>query len=126
MLPTREEFKEGFIKQCCAEGLNEAQTLDRIKAAVEMNLTPHLETTNKWYHSFKPSDMTRGQVLTGAGALAITVPFGVGALAGHGASSLKGNYTDEADVKKQEIIDELKRQTILAKQHQRLSGLKAI
>lgn len=131
---SREEFKRGFIKQCQAEGLTtEGQILGRIShilgssekratfAAVFNQLKDQLT-------KLPPSGDSKGKGAESGTpwptllAASVAAPFGVGAAGGALASKLKGNWLDEEDVQQQELIDELRRQTQLARQYQRIGG----
>lgn len=129
MLTPREAFKCGFVKECQDQGLTEAQTLERIEQTLD-NLQKQaigldaLNRASEWLHSFKPTEIDRGKLMS---ILGLSTAFGAPFLAGMGTgvlgSKLKGNFVDDKDVKNQELVEELRRQTQLAKQQQRLPNL---
>lgn len=131
-LSARELFKRSFIKQCAAEGLvEEDQVLDRISSLLEKSAGPidYMQDLHKRWHrhtvgvrvpggkrEYGPSPVP--EIL----ATGVALPAAAGAGAGMLASKLKGNWLDESDVKQQELIDELKKQTELARQFRRIGG----
>jgi len=131
---TREAFKQGFIKQCRDEGLtNEGQVLARISQLIvdlEKRAASPADILNSLGQQMapslpqKPSDQAGERqspwpVMVAGG---IGLPFAAGAGLGILGSKLKGNWLDEGDVHQQELIDELRRQTALARQYSRLGG----
>jgi hypothetical protein len=132
---SREEFKRGFIKQCQAEGLTtEGQILSRVSQLI--NAVPEkraavADLINSLKNNMLNPPAPSGKDGKGEGggspwpatlAISTVLPFGVGAAGGALASKLKGNWLDEEDVQQQELIDELRRQTQLARQYQRIGG----
>lgn len=131
MLLTRKEvFKRDFIKQCAAEGLtDEGQVLDRIFALLnEKQGNQFARLVNQFNEKFHKSQVPDAEgnygpspVLPAAAAM-IVAPGAIGAGMGMLGSKLKGNWLDEEDVKNQELIEELRRQTQLARQFHRMGG----
>lgn len=117
---SREVFKLACIKQCRAAGLNIEQTLARIEKMAEWVKTAGLGDVINTVGAFAGKSQSNSRMVR---ALGLGLPFAGGAAAGILGSKLKGNFLDEEDVKKQEIVDELKRQTALAQQYQRIGGL---
>lgn len=122
-LSNKELFKRGFLKQCQAEGLtDEGQILARI---AEKRANWFVDFVNKMHEQNKLSQLPDSKVtspIPTALALGVAAPFALGAGAGILGSKLKGNWLDEQDVHQQELIDELKRQTSLARQYHRIGG----
>lgn len=127
----RDAFKYGFVKQCKDAGLTDNQITERAELAlahVEKKATPGAlwsSLQGMWDSAHAPATanaaggggepaFNKKLLLASAG-----IPLAVGAGAGMMASKLKGNFVDDEDVKNQEVIDELRRQTELAKQNQR-------
>ncbi len=122
-LNRRDAFKAGFIKCCHDQGLvQEDQIVDRAKqvlAAVEKRAG--LADLINRFAAMKPKQQAKlWPLVLGLG---VGVPFAGGVGTGMLASKLKGNWLTEEDVKQQELTDELKRQTALAKQYSRLGGV---
>lgn len=117
---SRTMFKLVFVKKCQAEGLDDNQILARIEKMAEWVKTAHLGDVVNAIGEFANRSPSHFKAVTG---LLVTAPFATGAATGMLGSKLKGNFLDEEDVKKQEIADELKRQTTLAQQYKRMGGL---
>lgn len=99
----REAFKEGFIRRCSEEGLTPEQTEARIEKAAS------------FWNNLVANHGTQ---------LALAAPVAVGALGGYAAHHLTNNDTDEEDVRKQELIDELRQWTRRAKEQQKSKVLR--
>ena len=118
----RDAFKLGFVKRCRDEGLSDDQILSR---AEHVLARLEKEAAVPPVAAPPPSSSTTHPLLANNGKLllmaALGLPFAGGAVVGALGSKLKGNFVDEEDVKNQEVVDELRRQTELAKQNQRAS-----
>ena len=129
-LTRKEAFKRLFIKQCTDEGLvTEGQVLDRIAACFNekqafspADLINNFNERLRQSHSKDDKGKTGPSPVPAAVALSIALPAAMGAGGGILASKLKGNWLDEEDVKNDELIQELRRQTQLAQQFKRMGG----
>ena len=133
-LTRKEAFKRLFIKQCADEGLvTDDQVLSRINSLLHekqanapgndnalANLVNWLHS--QYFKSFSPQEGTPASPLPTALALGVGLPAAAGAGLGYLGSKLKGNWLDEEDVKNQELTEELRRQTALARQFRRMGG----
>jgi len=132
---TREDFKQGFIKKCCDAGLvNEDQVLARIDQCVadlEKQAADPVDVLNTLGQQLaaKPKPQRQaGKAVESQSpwpamiASHVIAPFAAGTGLGILGSKLKGNWLDEEDVHRQELIEELRRQTALARQYSRLGG----
>lgn len=99
----REAFKEGFARRCAEEGLTPEQVDARIEKAASIwsNLVQNHGTQ-----------------------LALGAPLALGAAGGYAAHHLTSNDIDEEDVRKQELIDELRQWTRRAKEQQKSKALR--
>jgi hypothetical protein len=111
---TRADFQRAFLRTCLADGLTLDQIVDRAEKTAA--------------HADK---------LAGAGSEAPSlvnpslvrdfgVPFAAAAGLGALGSHLKGNWTDEEDVKKQEVLAELRRQTAMLRRNRNLHARLAV
>lgn len=130
---TREAFKRDFIKQCHVKGLtSEEQVLSCIEqliGALEKQAAGPTDVLNaigqQLSQPSKPPKSTgEGQPSSWPAMVAGNVILPLAASAGLGilGSKLKGNWLDEEDVHQKELIEELRRQTALARQYSRLGG----
>lgn len=122
MLSDREAFKVGFISRCIEEGHT---TPDQIQGQVKRAMDTVAGIEKRGYLG----DIIRGIGGLGSSALAIGVPLALmappvlGATAGYAAARATDiDDTDVEEQKRQEIIDELKRQ---ASKIQRLRAKRA-
>ena len=129
----RDAFKASFIKTCAAHGVDPGVVVDATTQLMEKDagMIPEMVThgfnhlhqlvqdANK--NGWLSKDTAKSMIPT---AIALAgAPFVAGAATGAIGSGLKGSYMTDENIKNQEVIDELKRQTLLAKQQQRIKGL---
>ena len=117
----RQEFKVAFLTRCAAAGLTPDQVAD---AAEEM-----ADTLSKTAFVGEAARAAGGLFNAGSKALGVGVGWGLPIAimaplaAGYGAGHLAGRLRSTADdadpeeVKRQELIDEYRRQTALARRH---------
>lgn len=110
-LSAREAFKVGFLAKCAEDGL----TVDQIRARVKAAYDAGSEGLQKGADSFSPGKFMAG---LGSGAAyygglgLLAAPLAAGALGGYGLARLNdADDTDVDDVKRQELIDEYRRQS---------------
>ena len=121
-LSSKELFKRSFIKQCCDNGLtNEGQILAVIEKQAGF-VSDQIARLNEQYRQSQLPDSKVTSPLPALGVAGIAAPYVGGAALGVLGSKLKGNWLDEEDVKQQELTDELRRQTELARQYHRIGG----
>lgn len=123
-LTAREAFKVGFMLRCADEGLTPAQAQERIEKAAGffkestrflepvVQAVKPLSTVAETVEANKPVSKFLTNILWGA-------PLAVGAAGGYAAHKLTANDIDEEDVRKQELIDELRHWTRRAREQQK-------
>src|SRR5947209_9355025 len=90
----REAFKMGFARRCAEEGLTPEQAAARVeKAAAYLEKNANLLGDLAAKHPME---------------LAVGAPMAAGALGGWAAHQLTSHDVDEEDVRKRELIDELR------------------
>ncbi len=103
----RDAFKAGFLQACGEMGLTGAQVKDlTVKAAALLEKRAFGDELASGFANL-------------AGGLALGVPTAAGALAGYGLHKLQGNQVDPDDVKKQELIQELRTYARRARESQK-------
>lgn len=113
MLTDREAFKVGFLKACADKGLDMAETHEVVKEALAAVKEADLQAIlTKPYEATIDVAANAGKTIGNAGLWAGMVgPAVLGGLAGAGAASATDiDDTDVKVIKKQEIIDEYRRQ----------------
>lgn len=119
MITPREAFRIGFLKRCVDDGLTPAETRDRVEKAaafLEKQATGPVELAGGALNKMLGSAMTYG--------IALPVAAGVGG--GYLANKLTEDDLDEDDVRKQELIDELRHWTRRANEQNKLKLLRPI
>lgn len=101
----REAFKLGFLQRCADEGLSSTQTTARVKQAETKINDVLVALGEKLNRSWDSHPWTTGGAMTGA---AVGLPIMAGIGAGHLARKLKGDFLDPEDVRKQELINEMR------------------
>lgn len=129
MLSELESFKAGFLTRCVEEGLSTDEALSRVKSASDRLDAMEKQAINPVYGVAKDvggfasglvSPLVKKITDLGLGA-AILGPPAIGGLAGYGVSRLKDvDEEDVDDIKKQELIDEYRRQAEKLKQSKAL------
>jgi hypothetical protein len=113
MLP-QEAFKVGFMLRCADEGLSPAEAQERIQKAAACMEKQSIQA------------LTSG--LQGLGDLglagAIGAPVGLGVLGGYLLNKARESEVDEDDVRRDELIQELKHWTRRAKEQQKAKLLR--
>lgn len=120
-LTEREAFKVGFMLRCADEGLSPAQTQDRVEKAAHFlkraNVSPLVPSG---LSHLVPQDPIRFKAMVNA---SLAVPMALGAVGGYGAHKMTASDIDEEDVRKQELIDELRHWTRRAQEQQKAKML---
>ena len=124
MLSELESFKVGFINRCVEDGLSTEEALFRVKSASDQ-----LDAVEKQAGTF--GDIVGGgadlaQYIGNKALLAgLVVPPVLGGLAGYSHAKLTDVDDDDVDdFKKQELIDEFKRQSEKLRHSQALRAYK--
>jgi len=106
-MQARDAFKVGFLSRCVEDGLSLEEAHERVKVAMD-KLAGLTDLPGKIVDLAKPVLSTG---LAYGIPAAIAAPPILGGLAGYGASKLTDvDDTDVDEIKKQEVIDEYKRQ----------------
>lgn len=120
MLTTREAFKAGFLLRCAEEGLSGPAAADRMRKAAGL--------LDKQGLFGLPSAGDAASAAGGLGNLAMTAGIAAPVLAGAGAGYLAHRATstdvDEEDVRKRELIEELRHYTRRAREQQKRRTLR--
>jgi hypothetical protein len=103
-MDSRQAFKIGFLARCAEEGLTGEQVRERLqKAASLLGSLPDLATT-----------------------AAVTLPVMAGAGLGYMAHRSAGRDVDEDDIRKRELIEELRHYARRARDQQKVKSLRAV
>jgi hypothetical protein len=113
-----EAFRVGFALRCADEGLTKeamAARVERAAALLEKRAGPLTDVTGAIKNIGSGA-----QALGSSGLLwGAALPLGAGALGGHLLAKAVGDDVDEEDVRKREMIDELKHWARRAREHKK-------
>ena len=124
MLSKLESFKVGFLNRCVEDGLSTEEALSRVKEASDC--LDSLEKQAGWFTDLVSGGTDVAKYLGSKALVAgLVAPPVLGGLAGYSHSKLTDVDDDDVDdIKKQELIDEYRRQSEKLRHSQALMAYK--